>query len=335
MDTVASRTPRFRRDLFNETASRMGVDARVVEKDFWVCWTLGHLFSLPGYGDHFLFKGGTSLSKIFHVIKRFSEDVDIAVNWEPLGFTGDRDPTAEMSKNRRSKILGQMLAACRTFIHGELRAALTQRWENILDQEWHLEVEQATPDALRFRYPKALSLGSSYLDDAVVLELGTHAEWIPHGSYEVTPYAAEEFPEQFEDPMSAVRAIKAERTFWEKATILHAEYHRPQEKRAPLRHARHYYDTVMLGRNEYGERALADTDLLSRVVEHKRRFYPATWARYDLAVPGSLRLVPAESRQSELARDYAAMDIMFFGPRPSFEELLGELKHLEQRINPA
>jgi len=82
MERVASETPEVRRDLFTETAGLMGVDARIVEKDFWVCWTLGQLFSEPTLAGHFLFKGGTSLSKVFHVIQRFSEDVDIAVNWD-------------------------------------------------------------------------------------------------------------------------------------------------------------------------------------------------------------------------------------------------------------
>jgi len=94
MERVASGDPQNRRDLFTETADLMGVEARIIEKDFWVCWALKQLFSLPAYADYFTFKGGTTLSKIFGVISRFSEDVDVAVNWEPLGFSGDRDPTA-------------------------------------------------------------------------------------------------------------------------------------------------------------------------------------------------------------------------------------------------
>lgn len=311
----------------------MAVDARVIEKDFWVCWTLDQLFSLPGYADHFLFKGGTTLSKIFRVITRFSEDVDIAVNWKPLGFAGDRDPTAPMTGTQRAKLLAVMLEECRSFVAGELKDVLEGRFSDRLEQEWSLDVDPATPDALTFHYPRALSLGRSYIKDPVVLELGTHAEWVPHADQVVVPYAAEMFPTAFVRSSVSVRALDAERTFWEKATILHAEHHRPAAKPTPLRYSRHYYDTVMLARSEHGRRALSDLALLKQVVDHKQMFYRSAWARYDLAVPGSLRLVPAVGRVGDLRADYAAMEIMFFESRPDFEELLGELRELERSIN--
>jgi len=333
VDHVASGDPETRRDLFGETAEIMGVEARIVEKDFWVCWTLKQLFSLPSYTDYFLFKGGTTLSKVFDVITRFSEDVDIAVNWDPLGFTGERSPTAPMSNTKRSKLLDEMLASCRTFIAEELKPALQGRFTQVLEQDWTLEVDLDDADALIFRYPKALSLGRSYVKEPVVLELGTHAELIPYGDHDICPYAATAFPHAFEQRLVRVRTIQAERTFWEKATILHAEHHRPLDKPTPARYARHYYDTVMLARSEHGPRALADLTLLARVVEHKRTFYPSGWARYDLAAPGSLKLVPPPERVAALRQDYASMGVMFFGPRPGFQELLDELQKIERTVN--
>ena len=333
MDRVAVAESRVRRDLFAETAHQMGVDARIVEKDFWVCWTLKQLFVLPNHGAHFTFKGGTTLSKVFGVIQRFSEDVDIAVDWVPLGFVGDRDPAAPRSKTRQAKLQDEMLGACRHFIAGDLRQELGRRFSDLLSQDWTLEVDPVSPDSLRFSYPRALSLESSYVLDPVVLELGTRAELVPSGDYDIVPYAAEHFPSSFRESSVRVRAIAAERTFWEKATILHAEHHRPAEKPSPPRYSRHYYDTVLLGRSEHGARALCDHALLERVVAHKRRFYPAAWARYDLARSGSMRLVPHETRLADLRRDYGAMAVMFFGARPTFEELLGGLDQLEERIN--
>jgi hypothetical protein len=149
----------------------------------------------------------------------------------------------------------------------------------------------------------------------------------------IMPFAAEEFPDVFDEPSCAVKAIKAERTFWEKATILHAEHHRPPDKPLPGNHARHYYDMAMLARSPVGAQAAQDLELLRRMVEHKRKFYYVAWARYDLAEPGTLSLVPPESRLGELADDYEAMSLMIFGEAPPLEYIIDELHRLERSIN--
>ena len=92
MNRIARRAGIERADVFAETADRKGLPEAVVEKDFWVCWVLKQLFSIEALSGRLLFKGGTSLSKIFHAISRFSEDIDLAVDYAALGFTGDRDP---------------------------------------------------------------------------------------------------------------------------------------------------------------------------------------------------------------------------------------------------
>jgi hypothetical protein len=127
-------------------------------------------------------------------------------------------------------------------------------------------------------------------------------------------------------------AIAAERTFWEKATILHKEAHRKTQ--IPQRHSRHYYDLYKLAVSRVRAAALADPKLLQDVVAFKQRFYPSAWARYDLAVPGSLKLLPATfSQVKELAQDYEDMQVMLFGEPPEFRDILDELKHLEAEIN--
>ncbi|MGH9476452.1 MAG: nucleotidyl transferase AbiEii/AbiGii toxin family protein [Terriglobales bacterium] len=111
----------------------------------------------------------------------------------------------------------------------------------------------------------------------------------------------------FEAPDTTVVALLAKRTFWEKATILHAEYHRAPAAAMPARYSRHYYDLAVLARGEVKHQASADLDLLAQVVRHKKMFYPSAWARYDLAVPGTLRLTPHEARVLGLRQDYCAM----------------------------
>jgi hypothetical protein len=130
-----------------------------------------------------------------------------------------------------------------------------------------------------------------------------------------------------------VRVIQAKRTFWEKATILHHEAHRPADSSLPARYSRHYYDLMRMAASPVKDAALADTDLLADVVAFKQRFYPRHWARYDLAVPGTLRLLPGEHSLKALEADYQAMANMIFGPTPGFADVVAQLRALEDEIN--
>src|SRR5579859_7452265 len=124
---------RDRADLFAETAARKALPEAIIEKDFWVCWMLKQLFSIDALSGRLLFKGGTSLSKIFHAINRFSEDIDLAVDYTALGFTGERDPMREkISKTRRANILAAMMAKCQEYIAGEFLDELTKRCHEAL-----------------------------------------------------------------------------------------------------------------------------------------------------------------------------------------------------------
>lgn len=339
MDAVARSTAEDRAVLFRETASRMGLPPALVEKDFWVCWTLQQLFGFADLKGRILFKGGTSLSKIFNAIRRFSEDIDLAVDYRMLGFKDERDPRRAPSISKRQGILKDMLLACRDYVTRNFLTLLRARFTSALGDTstWELRARETSADCaiVEFVYPSSLSADDAveYVRPMVVLEPGTHAELIPSGTFRVRPFAAEHFPQLFTRPDCAVEAITAERTFWEKATILHLEYHRPADKRMPSRHSRHYYDVAMLAQSEIKRRALADLGLLERVVHHKDEFYHCAWARYDLARPSSLRLVPPEERVADLKRDYTAMRAMIFGAAPSFEWIMRALQELEAEIN--
>lgn len=336
MDEVANLSPEQRAELFRETGARLNLAPALIEKDFWVCWTLGQLFDIPQFRNVLIFKGGTSLSKVFGIIDRFSEDIDLAVDYAPLGFVDDRDPAvAQMSRSRRERLLGEMMTACHGYIAGPFIEAMRARCdEKILESAaWTLSVAGNDPNVVEFAYPSAGLAALEYIKPRILLELGTHAELVPSAEYRITPFAADQFPEVFTDPWAGVKAIKAERTFWEKATILHAERHRSIERSMPENYARHYYDMFALARSDVCDSALDNFEILEKVVSHKLRFYYAAWARYDLALPGTLALVPAEERLVELRRDYEAMSVMFFHEPPSLENILGELETLEARIN--
>lgn len=336
MNLVAQMPAAERADAFAETADRKGLPEAIVEKDFWVCWVLQQLFSIDALSGRLLFKGGTSLSKIFHAINRFSEDIDLAIDYAALGFTGDRDPRrADISKSRRIAILEEMMTDCRTYIRGEFLDALMARCEEVLGPpvQWSVAVSAQDPNVVQFRYPASATKSLPYVAPQVILELGTHAEFVPHDHFTIRSFVSEEFPDLIAGGAIPVVALLAKRTFWEKATILHAEYHRPRIKPLPERYSRHYYDVAMLADGPIRADALADMPLLAQVVRHKETFYPAAWARYDLARPGKIHLLPPKERLAALERDYRNMGVMIFDKPPAFDWIMETLGNLEHEIN--
>lgn len=336
MNRVAQMSAAERAEVFGEVANRKGLPEAIVEKDFWVCWMLKQIFSIEPLTGRLLFKGGTSLSKIFNAIRRFSEDIDLAVDYAALGFVGDRDPCAPgLSKSKQVKILTEMMAECQQYIRGEFLDHVTARCRELLGDglAWTLQVDERDANIVRFLYPAGTTQYVSYVAPQVVLELGTHAEFVPMDRFIIQSFVSEEFPKLMDDPRVEVSAILAKRTFWEKVTILHAEYHRPIGKALPGRYSRHYYDVAMLLGGAVKDEALADLDLLARVVRHKQTFYPLAWSRYDLALPGTLRVVPSEIRLTALRQDYRDMAVMMFDDPPRFDDILTALAEFERELN--
>ena len=342
MDQVARLSPRDRADLFLTAAAQAGLTPRIVEKDFWVCWTLRRLFTLHDPKAGLLFKGGTSLSKVYNAIKRFSEDVDLSFNRTDLGYP-DTDELIAMSRKQREAKLEALSARCRELVTGEYLQQLRIDFTAALGgatSSW--ELTPADPDdsgqTLLFRYPRALDTGRSdvpaYVIDAVRLEFGARSDHWPAEDKSVTPYAAEQLPRQFGDATVNVRVLAAERTFWEKATILHMWHHAPADKPFRDRQSRHYYDLAMLVDQDIGAKALANHALLLDGAKHKSVFFQSGWASYDTAKPGTLRLLPKADRLDALKKDYAVMrQEMLFDSPPSFDEIIETLARTEKLVN--
>ena len=165
------------------------------------------------------------------------------------------------------------------------------------------------------------------------IECGARSDRWPADDRTILPYVAEAYPDAIRDAAVPVRVLSIERTFWEKATILHAEANRPADKAAPGKFSRHYADLAALADHPEAAGALARDDLRARVVEHKRVFFAAAWAKYETAVPGTFLLVPPEERLARMAADYREMQVMYFGePRP-WPEIVARLTALQARIN--
>lgn len=338
MDQVAALPAADRQALFQEVAARRGLSSLIIEKDFWVCWTLRRVFELRPLGKNLIFKGGTSLSKVFSLIERFSEDIDLSIRRDYLGAAGDKDPEQEgISSTQKDKRVAALRENCRTVVHEEMLPALRDALAAHLEgSAWHLLPDPAERGTLLFSYPSSVQANAAmpaYIRPQVKLEMGAGSDPYPIGRYPVRAYAAETFPDVFGDPEVIVTALEAERTFWEKATLLHTEYHRPVEKAAPPRLSRHYYDLMRLALQPAGARALENYALRERVVRHKTTYFASNWASYGTAHPGTFRLVPGPERLSSLRQDYSQMRDMIFAAPPTFEEIMSVIADLETRVN--
>lgn len=328
MDKVVYLTNDQREELFSETSLKSGIPSVIVEKDFWVCWVLRYLFSESSVRNDVIFKGGTSLSKVFGIIERFSEDIDIILNWELLGYSND-EPWQERSKNQQDKFNRAINHAADEYIDNKFVPMLMKDFASKSIEG--LSVDKNSEQVVRIRYPRAFD--HHYIKPEVRLEIGPLALWTPHDSYTIKPYSAEKFPNAFDDSDCMVKAINVERTFWEKATILHQEAHRHEGKSPPLRYSRHYYDMYKMCAANIHKSALDQMDLLGTVAEFKSKFYPCNWAMYEEAKPGTLRLIPPDHSILSLKKDYQSMREMIFGGYPDFDKILATLSVLEREIN--
>jgi hypothetical protein len=329
-----------RLSYFQEVANRRGLTRLIVEKDFWVCFSLRLLFSTPVLESKFVFKGGTSLSKVFGIIKRFSEDIDLSVDPNWLGFGGDNRPDAAKSRSNFEKRWKKLNDACAVAVDQKVRPVLEQAIQDALGSSrsgdpylsFKLD-EQTHSPVLTFRYPTNEPERPGYVHPQVKLELGSLTDQQPIGDHTITPWIAEEFPSLLASPTCQVIALEVERTFWEKITILHTEYHRPADKPMRSRLSRDCYDVCCMAAHSGGQRAMKDFDMLARVVRHKRAYFQSAWANCDTAKRGSLRLFPADSRLADLKADYQQMQEMFIEPPPPFDEILRQLRNIEDALN--
>jgi len=336
MDAFANDKPENREDAFSQAAAELGFAKAIVEKDFWVCWSLQHLFALPSFGDHLIFKGGTSLSKAYDVIHRFSEDVDLSLDRAQLGFDGDRDPeNPDLSGGKRKALLQHLQEAAEATVAGPLFEEINTAFSVSLKHPFSLQIDEGDPQTILFAYPSLSGDDHGYIKPIVRFEFGARGAQLPAEQRTLSPYVQKAFPGLPGLHPVDVRTLGIERTFWEKATILHMLFHQDTDKPLADRMSRHYYDMAQLTGHDAKARALASLDLLSEVGHHKSVFFKAAWARYEDAKPGSLRLAPGENLEAALRRDYTGMREMIIGEAPSFDDVMSAIEELEAEINAA
>lgn len=318
------------RQAINTVALNSGLPPSSIEKDWWVTQVLKALHSLP-YSEHIAFKGGTSLSKCWNLIERFSEDIDIAISREYLGFSGELSKTQISDKLRR--------AAC-AFVREKMQFDVKEALINqgIRSDAFSVDVvitpiTTTDPEVITITYQSLYDV-SPYIKNTVKIEISGRSMIEPierkaissviDSAYPTTPFAEKEFE---------VNAVIPERTFLEKVFLLHEEFSKDEVR--VERMSRHIYDLVMMmnSKEHIDERAIANEELYRAVLEHRRKFIGLKGFDYDELYPATLCIVPKEEIAHQWEEDYQFMcEHMIYGETPSFTSLIENIKMLNGRI---
>jgi hypothetical protein len=327
-----------RRGLFLVTAARLGTTVQNVEKDFWVCWVLDALFNgLPAGGPRLLFKGGTSLSKSYGLIERFSEDIDVTVFRADIDAPASVQDLEALSRKQRDKRLDDIRTACQTFIGGPLKTQLDGLAACLPIAGGLLRVSLDDDDAdgqtLLVQYP-TVSEADPYVRPAVKIEASAKSALDPHAARSIKPYVAGDVRE-FDLTVMGVMTVDPVRTFWDKVLILHS-LRRSFEYKGTLRGggqrvSRHYYDVDHMLHTELGQRAAVDFAMAENCARHERMFFKRPGQ--ETAMPGSFGLVPPPAMLDLLRADYAAMSLMIFGDVSAFDDVIATIAGLENAVN--
>ena len=329
--------PQNERELFFRAAIDIkDMPFEIIEKDYWVVWVLKRLFSQEKMKPYLTFKGGTSLSKVYGLIDRFSEDIDLSIERDFFGFGEPHNPENAPSKKKQNAIIDNLSKACSNYVQTEMLASLKETFTAELrtTDGWQIFSDPEDPDAqsLLFEYPSSTSK-TAYIRPLVKIEIGARSEHWPISEHKIESYVKEVLKEKIHEPDTAIRVLNAERTFWEKATILHQYAHLPEDKKLPPRISRHFYDFFRLINSSIKKKALEGVALLERVANHKSIYFASSWASYGTARKKTLKLLPSVWISKELERDYTLMKAMFFREIPAWESILKTIEQFQNEFN--
>ena len=324
-----------RLDALNAAADASGLPPHLLEKDIWVVWALRHLFSGP-YAEQLVFKGGTSLSKAYGVIRRFSEDVDLTYDIRAIAgdLVGDADTPLPATKSQEKRWSKEIRVRLADWVSTEI----VPRLQRDLEQSNLPATVRAEGDTIFIEYTP-LSTGTGYVAPAVRLEFGARSTGEPNEQRKVHCDAAAHLPD-VEFPTATPQVMRAERTFWEKSTAIHV-FCAQGEFRGGDRFARHWHDITRLDSAGFVDAALADKALASAVADHKGVFFSEKDTQgksidYHAAVAGGLQLVPDDGALAKLRIDYQHMidDGLFLDDAEPFETLMERCRVIQQKANP-
>lgn len=299
------------------TSNKINIQPSIVEKDFWVCYVLDYLFNRSIWKNAFVFKGGTSLSKAFNIINRFSEDIDLILDWNLINYDTD-ELWLERSHNQQNKLNEKIISDASIFLENRLIPTMKEDLKKELGFDVNIEMDDNDLDrcTVNFYYPNLFN--NNYTRSEIRLEIGPLAEWLPSHNVEISSYIAQIYTDIFKQPNTNIRTVDVERTFWEKISILHTIASGYKNGKVPRRYARHYYDVYCLANSIVKNNAFKRKELLKDDITFKMKFYYSASASYETAVIGSIKLIPSEDVIEKLKKDYNDMKDMFFTKIPKF-----------------
>lgn len=300
-----------------------------VEKDYWVSMVLRAIFSLP-YADSLVFKGGTSLSKGWGLIERFSEDVDLAIDRQYLGF-------AEIeTKRQQSKLRKES----KRFIDGTFATDLEHKLKEFgLTEHCHLVVPQTSvsdldPVAVFVKYHSILKDKNPYIQEWVKVEISCRSLMEPSEMIKMRSIIEDAYPnDEFSWPEFAVPTVIPGRTFLEKIFLLHEEFNRPNGCTHLERITRHIYDVVQMMNQPFANESINNPALYQDIVAHRKQFTAWSGLDYTSHAPHTISFVPPAHIDTQLRNDYQQMQLGFiYANAPSFDEMMAQLKALQDRF---
>ncbi len=309
-------------ELFTQIGVKTNLPPQAVEKDAWVTLMLRMIFT-SNLANDLIFKGGTSLSKAFNLIQRFSEDVDLGIDRKHLGFEGD------LSKGQIRKLR----RACHTFVSQDLAKLLKKQLTSYgVDESLYevivenTQVSDQDPETIKVNY-KSLFGEISYLPKRVLIEVSARSLIEPNQEVNIKSLIDEHYPEtDFAEDEFIVHATNPQKTFLEKLMLLHEEFEKPTEKIRHLRISRHFYDIGQILNSEFGQKALKNKALFESIVAHRKVLTPMKTTNYETLTLQSLRVLPPLEHLANYKSDYKEMQSsMIHGESLDFDELLEKI----------
>ncbi len=322
---------RERKALLDNMQTKVGLKSAIIEKDWWVTAVLRALFKLP-YAQHISFKGGTGLSKCWGLIERMSEDIDIGITREFLGFKGNLSKTQISDKLRR--------AAC-SFVREHLQFDIKEQMlkDEIDASQFNIKVDitpisTADPEVIWVEY-QSVADSVAYIPTVVKIEVSGRSMAEPTAEVAIESMIDKVAPQaKFHEPKFYVRAVLAKRTFLEKIFLLHEEFSKSTNLIRVDRMSRHLYDVHQIMQTPIANEALADDNLYNSVIDHRRRFIGLKGFDYNTLQKPTLSIIPPESVYDAWKKDYESMQKeIIYGESVPFEKIITDLKILNERIN--
>lgn len=317
--------------ILEQVENSIGLPAFVVEKDWWVCAVLKAVFQSK-YADSIIFKGGTSLSKAYNLIGRFSEDIDLIIDRHLLGFD-KLDSKSQIKKLRK---------ASGGFIINEFREELINQLDQLgidrglyeISYNDHVD-DTSDPNTLEIYYQTIVPVSNTYIQQRVLLEMGARSLIEPCETKPIISLIDHSYQSlDFSQPSFDVQVVVPTRTFIEKVLLLHEEFSKPIDKIRTDRLTRHLYDLDKIMEAEYGEMAVVDDELFNTIVQHRKTVTPLRGMDYSNHVKGKLSILPPESIMEKWGSDYRTMQgNMIIGESLNWEALLDRIKKIEGRFN--